>query len=72
MKNIKSKPIEKEKQIKLQNFIDELMIFLINNDFKLLINEYLSDIKNDLPDDIFDSEREVIHNFYLWVKKKYR
>lgn len=36
---------------------------------KLLINEYLSDIKKDLPDDIFDSERDVIHNFYLWVKK---
>jgi len=39
---------------------------------KFLINEYLSDIKKVLPDDIFDSEREILDNFYLWVKKKYR
>ena len=91
------KPIEKEKQIKLQNF-NELMMgpeidyndfiidaldldsipFLINGDFKIslklriLMCDYLNDIKENLPDDIFDSEREILDNFYLWVKKKYR
>ena len=37
---------------------------------KFLINEYLNDIKKDLPDNIFDSEKEILDNFYLWVKKK--